>query len=358
MKNKKNNRIEGVILGTLVGDALGLAREGMSGRRAARVFGGAPLRHRFLCSRGMMSDDTEHACLTAQAMLAHPDEPAAFARSLAWKLRFWLLGLPAGVGFGTLRAILKLWIGFPASKSGVRSAGNGPAMRAPIIGACLSYEVDKLKEFVRASTQITHSDPKAFEGALAVALCAAYAVNHKAGDVEAGWLLAQIGEYLEDTELIDLLGNVNTQLAAGASVADFAASLGLEKGVSGYVYHTVPVAIFAWLRHPDSFREAVESVILPGGDTDTTGAIVGALAGATLGASAIPMEWLSRILEWPRSVKWMRRLAQNLTACFLEPEEGAKPGPVRLFWPGLFPRNLMFMLIVLAHGFRRLLPPY
>jgi hypothetical protein len=29
-----------------------------------------------------------------------------------------------------------------------------------------------------------------------------------------------------------------------------------------------------------------------------------------------------------------------------------------LFWPGLLPRNLLFLAAVLAHGFRRLLPPY
>ena len=355
MTEERDDRIAGVMLGTLVGDSLGLPREGMSGRRAERVFDDTPLRHRFLFGRGMMSDDTEHACLTAQAMLAHPDNPAGFARLLAWKLRFWLFGLPAGVGFGTLRAILKLWVGFPPTRSGVRSAGNGPAMRAPVIGACFGKETDKLQEFVRASTLITHSDPKAFEGALAVALCAAYAVNHKPGDVEAGWLLAQVGDYLEDTELIDLLGDVNTQLAAGATVAQFASSLGLDKGVSGYIYHTVPVAIFAWLRHPDSFRDAVENVILLGGDTDTTGAIVGALAGAMLGASSIPEEWLDKISEWPRSVKWMRRLSARLTTRFSNDEEAR---PVRLFWPAVLLRNLFFMLIVLGHGFRRLFPPY
>jgi ADP-ribosylglycohydrolase len=358
MVAEESDRIAGVILGTLAGDALGLPREGMSGRRAAQVFGGAPLRHRFLFGRGMMSDDTEHTCLTAQAMLAHPDDPAAFARSLAWKMRFWLLGLPAGVGYGTLRAILKLWVGFPPSKSGVKSAGNGPAMRAPVIGACLSENIDRLREFVQASARITHSDPRACEGALAVALCAAYAVSRDADEIEVDALLSHVTGKLTDPELIDLLQKAGAQLAAGETVADFAESLGLNKGVSGYIYHTVPVAIFAWLRHRDSFREALESVILLGGDTDTTGAIIGALAGAALGASAVPAEWLDRIFEWPRSVRWMRRLAENLAAFFSDAEEGAKPRPVHVFWPGLIPRNLLFMLVVLAHGFRQLLPPY
>jgi len=238
MTTEGNDRLEGVILGTLVGDALGLPREGMSMRRAARVFGGTPLRHRFLFGRGMMSDDTEHACLTAQAMLAHPDEPAAFAKSLAWKLRLWLLGLPAGVGFGTLRAILKLWVGFPPSKSGVKSAGNGPAMRSPLIGACFGADIRKLKKFVHASTLITHSDPKAFEGALAIALFVAYAVNRKAGEIEADDLLENITGNLTDRELIELLKKVGVGFASRASVANFAGELGLHKGISGYI---VPV---------------------------------------------------------------------------------------------------------------------
>ena len=54
----------------------------------------------------MISDDTEHTLFVAQALLAHPNDPAAFQRCLAWKLRLWLLGLPAGIGFATLRSIL------------------------------------------------------------------------------------------------------------------------------------------------------------------------------------------------------------------------------------------------------------
>ena len=32
--------------------------------------------------------------------------------------------------------------------------------------------------------------------------------------------------------------------------------------------------------------------------------------------------------------------------------------PPACFWPGILPRNLLFFLIVLAHGFRRIFPPY
>jgi ADP-ribosyl-[dinitrogen reductase] hydrolase len=95
-----SDRIAGVILGTAVGDAPGLPREGLSRRRAARLFGDPPLRHSFLFGRGMASDDTEHTCMTGQALLRAPEDVDVFARSLAWRLRFWLLGLPAGTPEG------------------------------------------------------------------------------------------------------------------------------------------------------------------------------------------------------------------------------------------------------------------
>ena len=86
--------------------------------------------------------------------------------------------------------------------------------------------------------------------------------------------------------------------------------------------------------------------------------MVGGIAGATVGVGGIPAEWLDGLLEWPRSAAWMRALAERLARQF--PVEGgsAKLGPLPLFWPGLVPRNLLFLAVVLGHGFRRLLPPY
>src|SRR5271165_4467825 len=85
----------GVLLGTAVGDALGLPAEGLSPQRIRRRWPG-PLRMRFLFGRGMVSDDTEHTLMVAQALLAQPDDPKAFQRALAWKLRWWFAGLPGG----------------------------------------------------------------------------------------------------------------------------------------------------------------------------------------------------------------------------------------------------------------------
>jgi ADP-ribosyl-[dinitrogen reductase] hydrolase len=133
-------------------------------------------------------------------------------------------------------------------------------------------------------------------------------------------------------------------------VGAYAAAIGVGGGgVSGYVNRTVPVALAAWLRQPGDMRAAVESVVVLGGDTDTTGAIAGALVGATVGSNGVPGEWLAGIAEWPRSVAWVRRLGERL-------DSGGPPVP--LLWPALPVRNAVFAVVVVCHALRRLLPPW
>jgi ADP-ribosyl-[dinitrogen reductase] hydrolase len=130
---------------------------------------------------------------------------------------------------------------------------------------------------------------------------------------------------------------------------------GLERGVTGYTCHSVPVALYAWSRHPEDFRMALIAVLDCGGDTDTVGAILGALMGARLGREAIPQEWLNGICDRPRNIGLLVQVAERLGQ-----QRSAKQvlGPVRYFWPLLVVRNMIFLVTVLCHGFRRLLPPY
>jgi ADP-ribosyl-[dinitrogen reductase] hydrolase len=148
-------RIEGLLIGTAVGDALGLPAEGLSSARIQRLWGN-DWRMRLFLGRGMVSDDTEHATMVAQSLLSSPNDASAFQRRLASKLRWWLLALPAGVGFATARAVLKSWCGVPPSHTGIHSAGNGPAMRVAIIGAFFAFDPMRRREFTRVATRLTY----------------------------------------------------------------------------------------------------------------------------------------------------------------------------------------------------------
>lgn len=333
MRADRRDRIRGVLLGTAVGDALGLPAEGLPRRRMAKMFTGR-WRHRFLFGRGMVSDDTEHAFFVAQCLLA----------------------LPAGVGLATLKACLRLWAGVPPDRSGVFSAGNGPAMRAAVMGAFFTDRPENIAPFLRASTRLTHTDLKAEIGAKAIVLLTAWILSENAATrpkpEEFADLLRSAGA--DDAEWLAIVASLMTAIGQDLTTEAFAAKIGCERGVSGYMYHTVPIVLYAWQRHWGNFEAALTAVLNCGGDTDTTGAIVGALAGATVGESGIPPDWIAGITEWPRGVALLRETADAIT----QTGEGKSAAPVRYFRPGVLPRNLVFLLVVLWHRFRRLLPLY
>jgi ADP-ribosyl-[dinitrogen reductase] hydrolase len=194
---------------------------------------------------------------------------------------------------------------------------------------------------------MTHLDPRAETAALAVAEAAAWIFHHEEP-------IEDFAEYLpalcSDEEWLRICHRLATALEDQETVADFAASLGMTSGVTGYAYHTIPVALYAWLRHRNDFGSALAGAIRCGGDTDTVATIAGALAGCDAGVKGIPKGWRNGLVDWPRSPLLLQRLAEELAA-----DDGK---PVRWFWPGVIPRNLFFLVVVLFHGFRRLLPPY
>src|SRR5688572_14571189 len=104
----------------------------MSARAIARRFGRVE-RFRLLGPIGFVSDDTEQSALVAQSLARAPADPAACARAFRWSLLGWFARLPFGVGLATVRACVRIALGL--RRTGVRSAGNGAAMRAAIVGA-------------------------------------------------------------------------------------------------------------------------------------------------------------------------------------------------------------------------------
>ena len=349
--------LTGSMLGTAVGDALGLACEGLSPQRQLKMFPSLD-RYGLLFGTGMISDDTEHTVMVAQSLIESGGDEPHFARDFAWRLKGWLLALPAGVGLATGRAIIKLWLFFPPTCSGIKSAGNGPAMRAAVLGVAYGDDPDKLARLNRISACITHRDDRAEHGALAVAVAA----HLSATSATSGALLsaqefvdAMAARLPAQSETLAAIRAVAASLASGEPAAAFVAGLGSRNGVSGYMLHTLPAVLHVWLRHQDDYIGGVTEMIRLGGDSDSTAAILGGIIGARVGRDGIPPHLLHSLRDWPRSTGFIERVAQRLAQARLA---NAKMREVRSFMFATPVRNLVFLGVVLAHGFRRLLPPY
>lgn len=357
MNTRHEQAILGCLLGTAVGDALGLPLERLTPQRARKLFGEiTPDYSMHLClGRGLVSDDAEHAVLTLQAYTDAKGDSDEFGRQLARRLKIWFLAFPPGIGAATVKACLKLLVGTSPQRSGVYSAGNGPAMRAPILGAVIENK-EQLRAFVATSTCITHTDPKAEYGSLAVAYAAHCARTGQ--DITPHDFLTEFKDLLQANadsqsakELFQLLERVVESVEKGQTTSEFAVGLGLPYGVSGYIYHTVPACLHAWLSHQDDYTKAVVTILQCGGDADSTAAIVGGIVGARVGKEGILSQWRNAISEWPRSMKWMEKVAL----------QAAQSQPVRTpfwFFPVTTLRNAFLLIIVLLHAVRRTLPPY
>lgn len=356
MTGRNTDAFVGCLLGTAVGDSLGLPYEGLSARRARKLFPDTT-RHHLLFGRGMVSDDTDHACFTAQAIIRSNGDVDAFQRHLARSLRWWMLGLPAGIGFATLRSIIKLWFGISPGKSGVYSAGNGPSMRSPILGVAFGRDHATLKRYVKASTEITHADPRACYAALAVAAASLDVVGaSEPWQSEFTETLKKLMPEPDAQEFHELVEMARVSAEGREPVIQFAGKIGSKNGISGYSYHTVPCVLQVLFKHRDDFEAGLQELIQAGGDTDTAGAIYGGIVGARAGKPVIPDSWIEGISQWPRTVSWIERLGVTLAKALDDPT-GKVEAPV-CSAPALLLGNLVLLVTVLAHGMRRLLPPY
>ncbi|MDF1753817.1 MAG: ADP-ribosylglycohydrolase family protein [Verrucomicrobiales bacterium] len=335
-------KLSGCLWGCAVGDSLGLPFENLSSRRIAKLLKKRKLDHRFVLKRGMVSDDTDHSLIVARSILRHPQDSLSFQKLMASDLKRWVLAVPPGIGLGTLRSLLKLVVGVSPPKSGVYSAGNGPAMRSAVIGCLLSDNRSLRIEYTEKSSQITHSDPKATIGALAISEIAACLANGQWKDKPSlSELENTLSAISSDQEWAQIVAKISDTLMSGQTLAEMVSSQGAKRGVSGYVYHTVPFAIVCWYRHFGDFEATVEHCIRAGGDTDTTAAICGALAGITASLDSIPERWREGILLWP-----FRK----------EQLDGFEISTPPVWQMAL--RNLFSLSVILVHCGRRCLPPY
>jgi ADP-ribosyl-[dinitrogen reductase] hydrolase len=141
------DRVAGALLGTALGDALGLPCEGMSVRSINKRFGTVD-RFRILGKTGFVSDDTEQTALIAQSLARHPDNLEACVRAFRRSLLGWFCRLPWGIGLATVRSCFR--ISLRRSPSGVMSAGNGAAMRAAVVGVFFHDRPEQRQTFGRS----------------------------------------------------------------------------------------------------------------------------------------------------------------------------------------------------------------
>jgi len=295
------NKVLGSLIGLHVGDSLGATLEfGPPSKQHdshTEITGGGHFKWR----AGQPTDDTDLMIALLSALTAQPDDIGATLNleQFSKNMIEWLDRDPPDVGLTTSMSIGNLEMLTEYTHDEIRTCGgraehnksNGSLMRVapmllcndndlvtqtmsthahPLCVLCDQILVELLKRCTY--TNITNfSIPSATE----------YAIN-----------TLRSGGFTEESDVIkDMVddpewNNIQT---------------------SGYVVHTLGSALWA-LNHTDSFETGVVDIVNRGDDSDTCGAVTGALLGAYYGYCAIPQRWKDVIEEHDTILKLLDEL--------------------------------------------------
>lgn len=310
------DRARGALLGLAVGDALGTTLEfsepdappfpRLAEGPHADVVGGGP----FGVVPGQVTDDTQMACCLAASLRERDrlDVADVSARYVAWKEHAFDVGAQTGKALEAIRkgeppesAGRKLWLA-----DGKRPAGNGSLMRTAPIGVALARNGDARRSAALAESAITHFDPRcrlacaAFDAAIAAAVNGAaspgalHAAAREELPIAAAALRAEDGSLAADVEKAASALDQDLALAGSDDPGLYTPGVHIHD-VQGFVRVAFRLAFWELLHAPD-FRSGLVDVVNRGGDSDTNGAIAGALLGSFHGERAIPRGWRDRVL--------------------------------------------------------------
>ncbi len=294
------NKMTGGILGAAIGDALGVPVEFLS-REEVRRNPVTGMRGYGSHNKppGTWSDDTSMMLCHMQSLYEKGyGREDAMNKFIEW----WHRGLwkPApsrqfGIGNIVYRAIGNYILNGDIDKCGLRGEmdnGNGSLMRIMPVSLYFHNASDsEMVAGIAGMSNITHAHPRS------VLACVIFTV--------------MVQEMLKGnnavTAYINMAGRIPGMIRGTGCEGELATFKKILDGTlpalkedqiksSGYVVDTLEASIWCLL-NSSSFEEAVLKAVNLGGDTDTTGAVAGGLAGVCYGFDSIPSEWLNELVR-------------------------------------------------------------
>lgn len=322
----------GCLLGLAIGDALGAPVEFSTRAQIVAQYGPEGIRElapRHGQPAGTYTDDSQMSVATARGILdwraatgwsaGAADEPDLDALALAVWARYveWSQSPECPQGSPGAQVLASIKGGVPLTfqhSVNVWGKGCGGVMRVAPLG-------------------LVGLGPRAFE---AGARCATLTHRHPTSDTAAGFVAQLVDYLLAGASLTDAAASARVALAnwpgheetldavdaavrlAAEPVDDYAAigrigHVGVEEpsehGKGWVAEETMGIALFCALRHGDDYAAAVRAAVNISGDSDSTGSVTGAIAGAALGLEAIPSAWREQVADGALLTELGRRLA-------------------------------------------------
>ena len=316
------SRAHGALAGLALGDALGMPTQAMSPEQIRSVYGtitglvdgDASQPYAPGMPAGSVTDDTEQALLIASLLVRGRGSSSGrvalnaveFAHALlAWEDSMIERGSLDLLGPSTKAALERVRAGEDPLTVGGEGTTNGAAMRVTPIGIAVSTEdPEAFAEAVWSSCRVTHATRQGFQSAALVAAAVSMGIDaQRTFPEDVRSLLWKALTYVESlpargawTPEPDVVAATRRAMQLVANPSCLSRKLLVEQvGTSVASAHAIPMA-FALLARAPSPQVFIDADNI-GGDTDTIGAIAGAILGATIGVRHLPAGMLSRIEE-------------------------------------------------------------
>ncbi|MCB2154143.1 ADP-ribosylglycohydrolase family protein [bacterium] len=323
------DRFLGTVLGLVVGEAVGAPFELRTATYIQMSLGDKPTRMegggRWKLAPGEWTDDAAQALRAAESLVTTRGFDGS---DLTGGLIDWWRTKPKGLGAHTDEVLARLsrdpekWETVARDiwyrSSGV-AAGNGALCRCLMVGLFFWNDLEKMVQNVIKASQITHFDPRAVESALVLCFVMAQCLHRRFSsnlldqaimfaeatrqsptfkEMALNYSSETLHEFSNFSPFAPYDNEPEVTVNALKSIAKMRIS---DLRTTGFAVHTMQMALWM-LFNSDSYEEGVSRAVRLGGDSDTQGAVVGALMGARHGLAQIPNYWLAPLKDRARIV--------------------------------------------------------
>ena len=294
------SKVVDAVIGHAIGDAMGVPtefcmREKLLNNPVTNMigYGSHPV------PEGSWSDDTSMSIATMDAIIN--DDGKINLKDIMMNFYYWLKEAkftPHGEVFDAGRTCIKAVINFSKGVSvdkcgldDIYSNGNGSLMRIYPIALYAYYKHLKDKEIynlVNEVSSLTHAHEVSKLGCYIYVRYILYLLDGLNKE-EAYDKLKDINfNSLYDIDVVKMYSRILDENIKVLNIDDIKSS--------GYIVDTLEASFWILLNSKD-YKEAIIASTNIGNDTDTIGAVTGAMAGIVYGMDSIPKEWLDKLVK-------------------------------------------------------------
>ena len=291
-----NNLNKDILLGTAIGDALGLPvqfldREVIAKNPVTTMVGYG----QFDVPAGTWSDDSSLSLCLAESLCNGYDLKDIANNFIKWMFEgYWTpFNKAFDIGKTTYFAIVNLRSGTSPHLAGMdreRDNGNGSLMRIlPLVPYILNMKEEDRFRIIEEVSSLTHRHPRSILACIALCEFAIQYINLQSVEEAYQTMQQTILQLLKRDMFIE--EDIPFKRLVGLSYEEFKAIELKDIHSTEYVIDTLEASLWC-IFNTTSYKDAVLKAVNLGDDANTVGAITGGLAGIIYGYDTIPPEWL------------------------------------------------------------------